>query len=109
MYAIYLTDTLSSQRGWFYRLRSTDKAEEPFKLVFSTNESNIKLWKSESAAIKYANTLVSRLRTMTCRSAMTYPYSYHMRWNIQVFNMDTQEVVHYIPAYKHREHVELVI
>lgn len=105
MYAVYLIDTLSLQEGYFSRLKTTGNAKEPFQLVFSTNESNIKLWKSKLAAIKYANTLSIRLKTVGYQPTFTYPYLHQLRWNIRVVNMCTGELVHNISTYKFRSGV----
>lgn len=108
MYALFLNSTkVDNHRGFFvgltihrgkeYEDRYNGKQRVEPRLTF--DESKVKLWKTKSAAIKYADTLASRLETIQHRQYVTKPYLHCMKYQIDVLDIDSKTQVYSIKHY----------
>lgn len=111
MYAIFLNSNKDDERGFFVGL-TIHRGEEYLdkyngkqritpRLTF--NDSKVKLWKNEKAAIKYANTLANRVKTIQYISQLQKPYRHNMKYQIDVINTYTKEVVYTIYRYSYSD------
>ena len=109
MFAIYVTEvTGGHKKGWLKNIKIHTGEEfadryngkQRVEPVFAENRSRIKLWKMQSASVKYANTLASRLETINYIPMRLNPYTHVMRYRIEVIDMDNNRVIHTINNYK---------
>lgn len=107
MYAIFLNSNKDDERGFFVGL-TIHRGEEyldryngkqRIKPRLSLDESKAKLWKTEKAVIKYADTLASRVKTIEYIPQLTRPYKHNMKYQINVINMNTHKVIYTIYRY----------
>lgn len=103
MYAIYVTNLINNTSGWFIRtkINSGDEfvdkfnGEQRVEPVFAFDKSKRKVWKTEKAVLKYADTLFGRLETITYYpDSPTYnKYVHRFNYMLNVVDIETNEVV----------------
>lgn len=110
MYGIFVVDCGSSKdkRGWFVRTKR-NKGEDPNNLngiqciepVLTEDMSNVKTWVKCDAAVKYAETLKYRLKTVTFYPMLNFDsrYYHNMKYVIRVMDLNNDVCVHNIVPY----------
>lgn len=107
MYAIYVNDTRKKIQGWFKGIRNKDcvdkyNGDRLIELTLKEEVSVCKTWKTEKAAIKYADKLKSMIKTVTYHpnASISHRYTHEMSCIIRVINLEKNCHIHHISCYR---------
>lgn len=107
MYKLFLSTIGPSESGYFTSLY-THKGEEYLdkysgkqrvKPKLTWDDSKVKQWKTKEAAVKYANTLASRVKTIQYIPQLQRPYRHSMKYQINIIDINSNTVVYTIDRY----------